>query len=332
LSPPPKTSGKNLKSESMLQAVILADNFNERFRPITLDRPRSRSYSSIKIITIVTPETRSVGDALRKLDAKQLINSDFILIYFDVSNIHLDKGSKSVDNYAIMSMVVKEGRSSGESPIFVLDGKTSECVHCEALELSAKRRMVMDMEVFKKHADVQIQFIDIQSSTFSMQKDSNDHHLTPKERLLRARMFHPSHLNDQLTLNSPLPSKRSLYLREIYSLFMNICGGYYPSNLKPSNLPLQYDNSEDSTGIVLKSDFGECEILDQLSERDRPGVTGTLEIMAPELLTVDERGRYFKEYYQKSDMWSLGMVLYSLCYSRLPYYQIEDVDTRNYAF
>jgi serine/threonine protein kinase len=35
----------------------------------------------------------------------------------------------------------------------------------------------------------------------------------------------------------------------------------------------------------LISDFGECEILDQLSERDRTGATGTLEFMAPELLT-----------------------------------------------
>ncbi|CAG8555747.1 4794_t:CDS:2, partial [Cetraspora pellucida] len=75
---------------------------------------------------------------------------------------------------------------------------------------------------------------------------------------------------------------------------------------------------------VLISDFGECEILDQLSERDRTSAsaTGALEIMAPELLT----GRYFLKNTQKSDMWSLGMVLYYLCYSRLPYYQIEDVD------
>jgi hypothetical protein len=25
-------------------------------------------------------------------------------------------------------------------------------------------------------------------------------------------------------------------------------------------------------------------------------------------------------------MWSLGMVLYYLCYSRLPYHQVDDVD------
>ena len=51
-----------------------------------------RSYSPFKIIIIVTPEARSVGDVLRELDAKQLINSDFILISGDVvSNIHLEK-------------------------------------------------------------------------------------------------------------------------------------------------------------------------------------------------------------------------------------------------
>ncbi|CAG8836504.1 10909_t:CDS:2, partial [Cetraspora pellucida] len=62
-------------------------------------------------------------------------------------------------------------------------------------------------------------------------------------------MLHPSHLNDQPTLNSPLPSKRSLNLREICSLFMKICEGIIHRDLKPSNLPLQYDNSEDLTGM-----------------------------------------------------------------------------------
>ncbi|CAG8725165.1 1464_t:CDS:2, partial [Cetraspora pellucida] len=94
--PPPKTSDKNLDFESTLQAVILADSFNERFRIITLDRPR----------------------------------------------------------------VVKEAcpfHRTSESTIFVLDGKTNECVHCETVELyPRKHRMIMDMEVFKKHADVQI--------------------------------------------------------------------------------------------------------------------------------------------------------------------------------
>ncbi|RHZ90112.1 hypothetical protein Glove_8g20 [Diversispora epigaea] len=213
---PPKSSGKNIEAENVLQAVVLADSFNERFRPITLDKPRcllplcntplleytfeflavagvqevylfcrehsekikkyvneskwNRSYSPIKIITIVTPEARSVGDALRELDAKQLINSDFILISGDVvSNIHLEKVieahrmRKANDKNAIMTMVVKEAspfhrtRALGESSIFVLDVKTNECVHYESVETyPRKRRMVMDMEIFNKHTDIQI--------------------------------------------------------------------------------------------------------------------------------------------------------------------------------
>ncbi|CAG8620906.1 10447_t:CDS:10, partial [Gigaspora margarita] len=180
------------------------------------------------------------------------------------------------------------------------------------------------------------EFIDVQPSTFSIQKDSNEYP-TKKERLLRTRrMWHTGHLNEQPTLDSPLPSKRFLDLREICSLFMDICEGLahlhkqgiIHRDLKPSNLLLQYDDPNDLSGMprVLISDFGECEIVDQLTERDRTGATGTLEFMAPELITVDARGHYLKEYSQKSDMWSLGMVLYYLCYSRLPYHQIDDVD------
>ncbi|CAG8832371.1 5812_t:CDS:2, partial [Cetraspora pellucida] len=66
-------------------------------------------------------------------------------------------------------------------------------------------------------------FIYIQPSTFSMQKDSNYHHLTPKERLLRAGCF---------------------------TKFGSLHGqGIIHRDLNPSNLLLQYDNSEDFTGM-----------------------------------------------------------------------------------
>ncbi|KAG9291448.1 hypothetical protein G9A89_021867 [Geosiphon pyriformis] len=191
MGPTTKSSGRNLESETPLQAVVLADSFNERFRPITLEKPRcllplcntplieytleflavagvqevilfcrehadqikaylnsskwALAYSPIKIIPIVTPEARSVGDALRELDTKQLIDSDFILVSGDmVSNIHLEQ-------------ILEAHRSIGESSIFVLDSETNECVHYEAVEaFPRKRRMVMDLEIFKSHTDVQI--------------------------------------------------------------------------------------------------------------------------------------------------------------------------------
>lgn len=78
---------------------------------------------------------------------------------------------------------------------------------------------------------------------------------------------------------------------------------------------------------VLISDFGECEDLEgELSVNNRTGATGTLEFMAPEHVQLDPRGRHIVDYSPKADMWSLGMVLYYLCYSRLPYSNIDDID------
>ena len=40
MAPTTKGTGKNIEAETQLQAVVLADSFNERFSPITLDKPR----------------------------------------------------------------------------------------------------------------------------------------------------------------------------------------------------------------------------------------------------------------------------------------------------
>ncbi|KAK9710121.1 putative serine/threonine-protein kinase iks1, variant 2 [Basidiobolus ranarum] len=87
---------------------------------------------------------------------------------------------------------------------------------------------------------------------------------------------------------------RLLTLEEIRSFFKDICeglahlhrNGIIHRDLKPPNLLLNYTNGEVRSGIpkILLSDFGECEILTQLVNRDRTGATGTLEFMAPELL------------------------------------------------
>ncbi|KAJ1659451.1 putative serine/threonine-protein kinase iks1 [Dispira simplex] len=132
------------------------------------------------------------------------------------------------------------------------------------------------------------------------------------------------------------PIGRRLTLKEIHSMFQDICEGLrhlhhhqiIHRDIKPSNLLLHYPNPYDQSGIprVILTDFGECEDMSHLQMRNRTGATGTMEFMAPELLEVDQRGRYLDVYSTKADMWSLGMILYYLCYSRLPYTQIEDVD------
>ncbi|KAI7834746.1 kinase-like domain-containing protein [Kickxella alabastrina] len=134
-------------------------------------------------------------------------------------------------------------------------------------------------------------------------------------------------------------NQRMLTINQIRSLFADICNGLahlhqlkiIHRDLKHMNLLLQWkdpDNKETSGEIprIMLTDFGECEDLSHLEKRDRTGATGTLEFMAPELLMVDSTGRFLDSYSTKSDMWSLGMVLYYLCYSRLPYIDIDDFD------
>ena len=63
-------------------------------------------------------------------------------------------------------------------------------------------------------------------------------------------------------------------------------------DLKPQNLLLHRYSPEQRYLSVLVSDFGECELMSNVGLRTRTGHTGTIEYMAPELLTADQDGRF----------------------------------------
>ncbi|CCO28051.1 translation initiation factor eIF-2B epsilon subunit [Rhizoctonia solani AG-1 IB] len=202
--------------EDVLQAVILADSFNTKFEPLSVDTPRvllpvcnaplldwtfeslasagvdevfvfcvahvdqikeaignsqwSKPSSGMSITTIVSREARSVGDAMRELDAKQILTSDFVLLTGDVvSNIRLDevikehKERRKVSKDAIMTCVVKEvGKTHRSKPvseknIFVLDAHTNECVYYEYQQANPpKQKFSFLREIFNKHPDVDV--------------------------------------------------------------------------------------------------------------------------------------------------------------------------------
>ncbi|KAJ1971831.1 putative serine/threonine-protein kinase iks1, partial [Dimargaris xerosporica] len=129
---------------------------------------------------------------------------------------------------------------------------------------------------------------------------------------------------------------RRLSTVEIYAMFRDVCHGLahlhhhgiIHRDIKPSNLLLHYPDPTNHGLMprVILSDFGECVDTAHIEMRKRTGATGTLEFMAPELIQLDTQGQYLDEYSVKADVWSLGMILHYLCYSRLPYSQIEDVD------
>ncbi|KAJ3309563.1 putative serine/threonine-protein kinase iks1 [Boothiomyces sp. JEL0838] len=124
---------------------------------------------------------------------------------------------------------------------------------------------------------------------------------------------------------------RFLNPAEIKNLFNDVCqglshlhqNGIIHRDLKPPNLLLSFNDS----GIprIMISDFGECEVMNAEMERVRTGATGTLEFMPPEML-IKVNGQYLPNHSLSADIWSLGVILYYLCFSTVPYTQTEDVD------
>lgn len=130
-------------------------------------------------------------------------------------------------------------------------------------------------------------------------------------------------------------AQSQLQPEEIYSYFRDITAGlaylhaanYIHRDLKPSNC-LLHDERGKITCLI--SDFGE--VQPQNLVRKSTGSTGTISYCAPEVLRQDTTGRY-GNFTTKSDIFSLGMILYFMCFGRLPYQaantiheELEDID------
>jgi serine/threonine protein kinase len=142
-----------------------------------------------------------------------------------------------------------------------------------------------------------------------------------KEQMRRRSRSHSERPGD---LKSAL---RKLSFEEIYSFFKDITSGlahlhasnYIHRDLKPSNCLLHKDGSEFK---CLISDFGEVQPENQV--RKSTGSTGTISYCAPEVLRQDRFGRY-GNFTTKSDIFSLGMILYFMCFGRLPYKSADSI-------
>ncbi|OAA73399.1 protein kinase [Cordyceps fumosorosea ARSEF 2679] len=131
-------------------------------------------------------------------------------------------------------------------------------------------------------------------------------------------------------------NKSQLALEEIYSLFKDVTSGvaylhaanYIHRDLKPSNCLLHRENS---SLRCLISDFGEVQA--ENTTRKSTGSTGTISYCAPEVLKLDPATGRYGNFTTKSDMFSLGMILYFMCFGKLPYRsanaiqeELEDVE------
>ncbi|KAF2726173.1 kinase-like protein [Polychaeton citri CBS 116435] len=116
---------------------------------------------------------------------------------------------------------------------------------------------------------------------------------------------------------------------EIFSFFRDITSGlhhlhskgYIHRDLKPSNCLLNHDGNRTR---ILISDFGEVQAAG--TNRGNTGATGTISYCAPEVLRKDAQAGTFGNFTTKSDIFSLGMIVFFMCFGRLPYMSADGVD------
>jgi len=131
--------------------------------------------------------------------------------------------------------------------------------------------------------------------------------------------------------DAPLGPRRMPF-EEIISFFKDItsglnhlhANGYIHRDLKPSNCLLH----RDKFGMkVLVSDFGEVQSANVA--RNSSGATGTISYCAPEVLRQERPGGPYGNFTTKSDIFSLGMIVYFMCFARLPYRNADGIDEDN---
>ena len=151
----------------------------------------------------------------------------------------------------------------------------------------------------------------------------------------------PEQLKERLrrqSKNQELPpqdlrSFRKLSLEEILSFFKDITSGlnhlhingYIHRDLKPNNCLLHSTGKGEPR--VLVSDFGE--VQKEHMVRRSSGATGTISYCAPEVLRREYPSGDYGNFTIKSDVFSLGMILYFLCFSSLPYRYADNLNEEN---
>jgi len=131
----------------------------------------SSPASPFNSLEIVKTTARSVGDAMRDLDSRDLITGDFLLVHGDlVSNLPIDaalaahRARRIADKNAIMTMILRAGgleshrtKSKGITPVFVVDPTKSRCLHYEEMHsLQANKYVNIDPDLISTYTEMEI--------------------------------------------------------------------------------------------------------------------------------------------------------------------------------
>ncbi len=210
-----KASVEQWDTEDVVQAVVIADSFNFRFLPVTLEKPRAllplvnrplidytveflavagvqeifvfccahaelikchleasrwmKPTSPVKVHIIISEDCPSVGDALREIDSRSLIRSDFILVSGDlVSNMELKEvmechqEARKRDKMLIMTCVYKKAnpnhrtRSHEDDILIATSSIDGRLLYCE--KPKGKKKMLLPVSIFEENTEVDLHY------------------------------------------------------------------------------------------------------------------------------------------------------------------------------
>lgn len=113
---------ERLLAAGVSKCHILANSHATLVRSHVDSLRKAGALAGIDVVVYAVPDARSVGDAMRELDAKELIRGDFILVQPDcVGNVDIKEQVRAhverrkVDKDAIMTIGVQSGAGQGSA-------------------------------------------------------------------------------------------------------------------------------------------------------------------------------------------------------------------------
>lgn len=171
-----------LAASGIQEIFVFCCHLADQIRTHIRNSKWSESSSPCTVTPILSEGCLSMGDAMREIDDKSLIRSDFVLVYGDiVANLDLQsiiqehKKKREKDKHAVMTVVMKKAtpghcsRCREDDVLLAIDSSNSRILHY--LKTGNQKKLELPVEVLTEHKNVHLHYdlLDCQISVCSPQ-------------------------------------------------------------------------------------------------------------------------------------------------------------------
>ncbi|KAI9735861.1 MAG: hypothetical protein M1834_001326 [Cirrosporium novae-zelandiae] len=128
-----------------------------------------KPWSPFRKFSFLKSAATSVGEVMRDLDGKGLMNGHFLVVSGDiVCNLPIEdaltihRARHEADKNAIMTIILREAgvshlqNSQGACPLFVIDPTNDRCLHYDEMHSKQSEDISIDPQLFKSHPELDL--------------------------------------------------------------------------------------------------------------------------------------------------------------------------------